>query len=114
MAEEKKGSGIGNVILIVLSLAVFAGGVYFLFNAITGESESMTKDLGAKIDNANQKLVSIDASVNRLNRIVKEIQTKLETPPPPPPAPVVDPAAPAPDAAAAPAVDPKAEDKKAP
>jgi len=113
MNEAKKGFQPWNLLLILVCVAGFFGGLYLLNFTINTRLDAVDTGLAGGLSKTSMVLDRIDNKLNAVQAAMKDMEQKMAAPPPPPPAPV-DPAAaaaavPAPADAAAPAPDKKAE-----
>ena len=114
MNEVKKSFQPWNLILIVVCVVGFCGGIYLLNLTINTRFDAVDQALTAGMSRTAMTLERIDGNVTDLEVAFKVAQEKMAAPVPPPPAPTdAAVAAPAP-AAPAPAAAPAKEPAKAP
>jgi hypothetical protein len=98
MNEVKKSFQPWNLILIVVCVVGFCGGIYLLNLTINTRFDAVDQALTAGMSRTAMTLERIDGNVTDLEVAFKVIQEKMAAPVPPPPPP-----APTDEAAAAPA-----------
>jgi hypothetical protein len=103
MSEEKKSFQPWNLILIVVCVVGFSGGVYLLNTTINTRFDSVDLAVSGGLDKTAMTLDRMDDKLGSLKESIKALEAKLAAPPPPPPAPVDPAAAPADATAPAPA-----------
>ena len=110
MDETKKSFQPWNLILILVCVAGFVGGIYLLNFATNSRFDAVDASLTGSLSKTSIVLDRIDGKLSEIQAKMEAMETKMATPPPPPPAPV-DPAAAA--AVPAPAHAPKPAPAKA-
>jgi len=92
MNETKKSFQPWNLILILVCVAGFVGGIYLLNFTTNSRFDVVDASLKGGLSKTSIMLDRIDGKLSKIQAKMEEMETKMAAPPPPPPAPV-DPAA---------------------
>jgi hypothetical protein len=95
MNEPKKSFQPWNLLLILVCVVGFVGGVYLLNTTINARLDALDTAVTGGLGTMSKAVERIDTKVTDIQADLKVLEAKMAAPPPPPPPPApIDPAAP--------------------